>query len=171
MTKDQFIQHAKTFPEGTMAVVSGKDVDEIELMLIDAMDAIEADTSKQSLVFNSRSEVVYPQRFYLINSLEARLWEFVALSSEDAFVVLIANEFDRNDPEQNRSPQTVEIDTVMDLMTGQKVETIMSSKSRHRGGPTPKGVRELFPHISRIYYFDTDAGEITFIKSQTPDRP
>lgn len=171
MTKAEFIQQAKAFPEGTMAVVSGPDVNEVTALLQDAMTEIESTTSKQVLVFNARDQIVYTQRFYIKNSLEARLWEFVAVTSEGAFVVLIANEFDRLDPDQNRNPQTVEIDTVLDLLRYKSIEQIHPGYSRHRTGPTPLGIRELYPHITKIYYFDTDLDDVIFIKNQTPDRP
>lgn len=148
-----------------MTVVSGKDIDEIESMLDESMTEIEAHTTKQALVYNARDEVIYTQRFYIKNSLEARLWEFVALSADGAFVVLIANQFDRDDPLRNRKKRSVVIDTVLDLFDAWNVRQIMAAYSRHRSGYQSRaGVRELFPHMSQLYYYDTDGGEITYVK-------
>lgn len=167
MTPAEFIEHSKTFPLGEVAVVSGADITKVTQLLVDAMTAIEGSSSKQVLVFDARDEIVYSQRFYIENAEEARLWEFVALVAEGAFVVLVANEFDRS---SLRHSWTVEIDTVLDIIDADRVIDITSSASRHRTG-FPRGIRELFPHITRVYHYDTNSEEITFVKTQIPDRP
>jgi len=83
-------------------------------------------------------------------------------------VVLIGNEFDRESHVQNPFPVAIDIDTVIDLLNMRNM-----IKDHPQAGSTFWGgdVRELFAYISKVYYYDTRAAEITFVKNQLPERP
>ena len=82
-------------------------------------------------------------------------------------VVLIGNQFDREDPEQN--PWQLAMDTdqvVMDLLFARNVFDVPDVRTRQYA----EVARELFQYISKVYYYDSIAGEVTFIKDQIPER-
>lgn len=81
-------------------------------------------------------------------------------------VVLISNQFDLTDPKQNPFPADIDIDVVRDLLNLRNIENIPNAYNLNDGR-----YREIFGYISKLYYFDTRAGEITFIKNQIPERP
>lgn len=83
-------------------------------------------------------------------------------------VVLIGNEFDRENVSQNPFPVAIDIDTVIDLLNMRNM-----IKDHPQAGSTFWGgeVRELFAYISKVYYYDTRSATITFVKNQLPERP
>ena len=157
MTRNEFIEETKTFSPGTMVIVSGKRSDDVRVLLEEARVAIES-VSKQALVYDSRDTVVYPERGYEHDVEEARLFEFVKVVSEE-FIVLVGNEFDRDDVSQNSKKRSVEIDVVLDIMDPYKVRQIGRSYSRNIGT-----TRELWPFIDRLYWFDVVTDQVTFVK-------
>jgi len=163
MTRNEFIQEAKGFQTGTMVIVSGRDGDMVRALLEEARAAIEAE-SKLALVYDAKEVVTYSQRGYEENAQEARLFEFVKVVSEE-FVVLVGNEFDRDDPYQNRTPRTLEIDVAMDIMSPFKVKGITRAYSRN-----VVTVREIWPFMNSLYWFDVDSDEVTFVKGLDPHR-
>lgn len=84
----------------------------------------------------------------------------------DPKVVLVGNQFDRESTSQNPKPVSIDIDVVIDLLNIQNVVTIPNSGSTWFDG----SVREVFSYMSKVYYYDTRSGEITFVKNQTPER-
>jgi hypothetical protein len=102
--------------------------------------------------------VVYPERGYEHDVEEARLFEFVKVVSEE-FIVLVGNEFDRDDVSQNSKKRSVEIDVVLDIMDPYKVRQIGRSYSRNIGT-----TRELWPFLDRLYWFDVVTDQVTFVK-------
>ena len=156
MTRNDFVDEAKGFPLGTLAIVSGKSADAVKALLEEARAAMEL-AGKPTLVYDSRDTVIYPDRGGVRDVEEARLFEFVKVVSDD-FVVLVGNEFDRDDPSQNSRKRTVEIDVAMDIMDPFKVRTIPRAYSRNIG------TRELWPFMNRLYWFDVDADTVTFVK-------
>lgn len=81
-------------------------------------------------------------------------------------VVLVSNQFDREDLEQNPVPRSIDIDVVIDLLNLRNVENIPMSHNLNYGH-----CRELFSYISKLYYFDDESGTVTFVKDQIPQRP
>lgn len=156
MTPTELISESLTFVPGKIVVVSGSDLAMIFNLLLDARESIEANTSYQANVLDARALVKYPS-----DEVERGIvFEYVAISSPNT-IVLVANKFDR----EADSKHTLAIDVVMDLQNHRPVETIPDS-----GSKTFVGSRNLFPYISRIYFYDTDENEIAFIKTQTPIR-
>jgi hypothetical protein len=157
MTRSEFINEAKSFSPGILVIVSGKDQDDVMVLLDEARTAIEGE-GNQSLVYGSRDTVVYPQRGYETDVEEAVLFEFVKVVSED-FVVLVGNEFDRNNLSPHRT-WTVEIDVAMDIMDKYKVKDITRAYSRNISD-----VRELWSFMDKLYWFDVDTDTVTHIKN------
>jgi len=155
MTRNEFIEEAKGLPPGTMTIVSGKSADDVRALLDEAKAAIES-VSKQALVYDCRETVAYPERGYQQDTEEARLFEFVKVVSE-GFVVLVGNEFDRDSVKK----RTVEIDVVMDIMDTFKVRRISRAYSRN-----VTEVREIWPFMDRLYWYDVGSDTVTFVKSQ-----
>lgn len=166
MTKSEFIEEAKSFPTGSMVVVSGKDIAAVMQLLNDAAIAIENDTPNQALVFDAKETVFYPQRYYETDTEQARLFEFIKVASSGTFVSLVGNEFDRDAPGANRwGRRNVATDTCLDIYDAHKVKDIRAAYS-----PLYCTTREIWAFMTRLYHYDTDAEDITFVKSQDPDR-
>lgn len=157
-----------------MVVVSGADEATVENLLLAAESAIEP--GKPAMVLNSRGTIGFPQRYFTspaaqyvmtpISDEAARLRELDVLLADGAIVLLVANQFDRGDPIQNPHPRNVIIDTCLDVFRREQVQDIPFSN--HRAWvPT----REIFPYITKLFYYDTSAGTIEFIKDQIPTRP
>jgi hypothetical protein len=157
MTRSEFIEEAKTFSPGIMVIVSGKRSDDVKALLEEARTAIES-VSKQALVYDSRDTMIYSQRGDQEDVEEGMLFEFVKVIS-DGFIVLVGNEFDRDDTSQNSKKRTVEIDVVLDIMDPFKVTGIPRAYSRNIGT-----TREIWPFMDKLYWFDVDTDEVTFVK-------
>lgn len=175
MTRAEFLAEALSFPLGSVVFVSGKDIASVTALLEEAKADIEASTAKPVLVFNSRDTVPFPQRYFAsqdatdvmtpISDEAMRLREFDALIAENSYVVLMANEFDRDDPDQNRRKRSITIDVLLDLFRANQVKDIPFGFHRYYG------TREVYPYATKIYYVDTDTDEVTFVKDQNPHRP
>lgn len=98
-------------------------------------------------------------------------FEYLALTYRAAGpepkVVLIGNQFDRESVSQNPHPVAIDIDVVIDLINIVNVTTVRNSGSLFYDGT----VREVFSYLSKVYYYDTRAQEITFVKDHLPLRP
>lgn len=166
MTVAEFLVECLSFTPGKFYLVSGPEAFELSSLLEQAKQAIEANTSFNVLVYDSRDTVFYTQRNYSVDTTEARCFEYIKLGAANNFVVLISNEFDRDSKTQNPQPIDVFVDTVIDIMDKKKVSTITRADSA-----TIPGWRELYPLLGRIYYYDSRTGEITFIKERIPTVP
>jgi hypothetical protein len=160
MSHDEFIAESLGFPPGKICVVSGPDLSKIFLLLMDARTAIINAGTYSATVVDAKALVTYPSD----TSERGVSFEYVAISSPNT-VVLVPNQFDREDDDTNTTNVTVEIDVVFDILSKKTVETIPESLSK-----TFPGIRNIFPFISRIYYYDTRAEDIAFVKTQTPIR-
>lgn len=166
MTVADFLLECINFVPGKFYLVSGSDPEVLDNLLEQAKTEIEANTSYEVLIYDSRDTVTYSQRNYSVNSTESRLFEYIKLASSNNFVVLISNEFDRESKTQNPHPIDVFVDTVMDMMDEKKVSRITRANSA-----TIVGWRELYPLLGRLYYYNTRTGEITFVKERIPTIP
>lgn len=97
-------------------------------------------------------------------------YEFLAIQNRaggpSPHVVLVGNQFDLSDIKQNPLPVDIYVDTVRDLLNIQNVGSVPQVMSN-----VYPLVRELFPYISKIYYYNSRANDITFVKNQIPERP
>jgi len=166
MTVADFLLECRTFVPGKFYLVSGPSSGSLETILDQAKAEIEANTSYEVLIYDSRDTVYYSQRNYSVETTEAVLFEYVKLGAANGFVVLISNEFDRENKSQNPRPVDVFVDTVVDMMDEKKVRNITRANSA-----TIVGWRELYPLLGRIYYYDSRTGNITFIKERVPTVP
>ena len=60
----------------------------------------------------------------------------------------------------------IDPDVVRDLFSAGSVNEVYDAQSRKYGI-----TRELYPFLSKIYFYDTDGGSVTFIKDNVPERP
>ena len=166
MTKEEFKTAALSFEVGKIIVVSGQDLDIVIAFLQEVSDNTETETSNVSVVFDARSRITYPERWFETNSSEAKLWEQASINAKDSYTILVANEFDPNDIIQNPNPVSLTVDVVRDIFNAGKTADVPFSQSRRYGI-----TRELYPFISKVYFYNTDTEEITYIKDNTPERP
>lgn len=149
-----------------MTIVSGADIDLVTALLEDARDAINNDTSKSALVYDAQETILYDQRGYEVDSYQARLFEFVKVATSGLFVVLVANEHDRDAERANRwGKRTILLDTFLDIFDSFKVGTIRAAFS-----PVYGKTREIWSFLDKLYYYNVTTDEVTFLKNQNPDR-
>ncbi len=102
------------------------------------------------------------------NPEKAYKFEYLALkhkaSGSDPKIVLIGNQFDRDDYSQNPHPNTLLVDVMRDLILVNNVEHVPID-SIHRNYLA----RELLPYFSKVYYYDGET--VTYLKDQLPERP
>lgn len=164
MTPAEFVAEAITFPIGKICVVSGPDYNAVQTLLENAATAIEMSTTHLALVYDSRATIIRPV-LYQQDVVDAQSWEYISLVA-DEMVVLVANQFDRMNEKQNSHPISMEYDVVRDIVSAGSVANIWDSQSKKYGI-----TRDLFPFITKLYYYDTRSGEIFFVKDSIPDRP
>lgn len=87
------------------------------------------------------------------------IFELISLWAQNSFVVLIAHEFDQNGPKAKTG--NIINDVVLDLADPGYP---LYNYYKHNYFWT----RELFPYITKIYFYDTSKDEILFIKNQSP---
>lgn len=168
MTEAEFLQESLSFDVGKITVVSGPDFDTVWTLINQAKDFIETNSSKLVLCYDSRGTTVYDHRDnpFRQNVEEGYVFEYISLlAAENDLVVLVANQFDRESRDQNREPKDVIIDTMLDLFHRSNIAAIPGTASRR------SIAREMFEFLSRVYYYDTRAFDITFIKTQEAVRP
>jgi hypothetical protein len=166
MTTADFINEALGFAIGKIVVVSGRDGEAVfQFLSLQVKPAIEG-TGKAAFVYDSRSNMFFQGRDFRKDVNEARIWEFMSLMAEGSAVLLVSNEFDPADPKQNRTPASLEVDVMLDIFKSSQVDGLMMGYSRRYGI-----TRELFPFISKVYFYDIPMANITFIKDQVPERP
>jgi hypothetical protein len=154
-----------------LTVVSGQDIDVVLGLLEDAADAIDLIPMKQALVFDSLSTFIYPQRWYIEFSKEPRLWEYVKITSAGTFVVLVGNEFDPDSQEHNPRPTFLAADVVRNLMDQTLAQDRFVTEKNLKvplAHSRLYGIREIFPFVNNVYFYDTNAGDVQFIKTQNP---
>lgn len=91
-------------------------------------------------------------------------FEFLVIDNPHS-VILASNQFDRESFAQNPHPADIQIDVIIDLLNVSNVNTIPDEEWSRYGF-----VREIFGYISFVYYYDTRLDEITFVKTQIPER-
>lgn len=163
MTPTEFATvEALKFNPGDIVVVSGADLAKIYIMLLNARDTIRGAGRGCKDPTDTRALTTYP------SDLQGRAFqfEFERLDNISTNVILVGNQFDRSDPFQNPWQVSVEIDTMIDIINERNVFATPSTADARYGD-----IRELFSFLSRVYFYDTDAEEVTFIKTQTPERP
>lgn len=154
MTYSEFVTTAPTLPAG-ITVVSCPDLSRAFLLLLEARDAIVA-TSRTCVVIDAKALVEYPSD----DSERGVDFEYLVTSAPNT-VYLVPNQFDRTDLVQNTTNQTLIIDVAYDIATNKHVDTIPEATSL-----IFPGTRKLFAYMSRLFYYDTYTGEISFVKSQ-----
>jgi hypothetical protein len=176
MTPAEFVVEALTFKLGELVVVSGPDAGQLAALLSGAQ-AARASSGLSAIVLNSRDTDKYERRLYrscdatihglcaaMSGSDEAVIWESKAKLAAGSDVLLISNEFDAGDRAVNLTNRGLSVDVVVDLMELYNVRIVLFPHSRKYPGK-----RELYPFVSRIYYYDGSA--VTFIKSRLPEVP
>jgi len=166
MTSAEFVLLCPNFPAGELIIVSGPNFSATYSMLQAGQTAIEGSTPNGALLYDARATVTYTQRLWTVDTVQALSWEYVKDIAQEGFVVLIANTFDVNDPHQNPTPRYLEMDVMIDLMTVHNITDIVGATSKKYAG-----VREIFPWLSKIYYYDPGTDTVTFIKDQTSEVP
>lgn len=163
MTPAQFIANeVPTFQPGQIIVVSGTDLAKIYTLLFNARDAIRTAGGHCLDPLDTRETIRYP------SDTSDRAFKFELLSIDNqGNVILVGNQFDRANFYQNPHPVDVLVDVVRDLLNVDNVEFFPDQSFSINNA----GVRELFGFISKIYYYDTTLNDITFLKTQIPERP
>jgi hypothetical protein len=166
MTRSEFITNSIAFPTGSMVVVSGKTLSAVMDLLNDAKTEIETQTSNPVLVFDAKETVLYDQRGHEYDVEAARIFEYVKVISSGTFVVLVANEHDRDAPGANAyGKRNVIIDTCLDIFDAFKVKNIHYAFS-----PVYGITREIWAFMNKLYYYNVDTSEVILIKTQDADR-
>jgi hypothetical protein len=162
MTTAEFVALAPSFPARGAVVVSGADIDAVLQLLNDAAAEIESSTSYVALVYDAKATVFYGDtRNPNSDVAQGVLWEYVTAAAKDVAIVLVANEFDPSNPTKNPYKVSTKIDVLIDLYDQFRVS---SSHSRLYAAP-----RELFPFMTKVFYYNTGTGEVTFLKDHNPD--
>ena len=159
MTPQEFIDDSVNFVPGKFYVVSGPDSMSTWNLLEQCKTKIESSTGNVVFIYETDEEIYYNERNYSVDTTEARLFEYIKVAAENNFIFLISHTFDRNDKTQNPLPVSMNVDVVMNLI--QPNRHIVRSVS-----DIYPEVRELYPLIDRIYYYDRPANQIEFIKDR-----
>lgn len=190
MTPPEFIEEAKSFKSGCIYVMSGPDIDAVINLLYLARTAIQT-TGRDAVVYDFRcrplgdpvpggctvyaDEGIPPTRRWLGDKyVQSLLWENYSLLIQkltdegNPMIMLIGNTFDPDDRIQNPSPISVPIDVIRDLMNLRNVSTVVSAFGH---APLTGFTRELYQFITGIYFYDTQASEVNFIKERLRQRP
>ena len=190
MTTTDFVTLSKSFKSGYIYVVSGQNIDLIMALLYQAQAAIQT-TGRDAVVYDFRcrtigdpipggctvyaDEGVPPTRRWLGDKyIQSNLWESYSLLIQKLsdeghpLVMLIGNQFDPADHWQNPSPISLFVDVIMDLMSPRNTTTVVSAAGK---SSITGFTRELYQFITGIYFYDTQVGDVTFIKERTRQRP
>lgn len=163
MTPAEFATtEALNFNSGDIVVVSGADLAKIYIMMLNARDTIRGAGRGCKDPIDTRALTTYP------SDIQGRAFqfEFERLDNISTNVILVGNQFDRKNLFTNPNPVTIEIDTVIDILNERNIFATPSTADARYGT-----ARELFSFLSRLYFYDTYTDEVTFIKTQTPERP
>ena len=164
MTPAEFIANeVPNFQPGQIIVVSGADLATIYDLLFDARDALRGMSRLCLDPIDTRDTISYPSD----TAPRAFKFEYLAIANQGTNVVLVGNQFDPSNFYENPHPVDILVDVVRDLMNWNNVEFI-PPRSTSLFYPA---TRELFQFISKIYYYDTTAGTVTFLKNQISERP
>lgn len=169
---------------GTSVTISGQNMGEVVLVTFDGVPATIVSVSSTNVVVLSPAkssaggvdvDVVTadnqagPGRGGVVDSTDGSgpaMYEHASLVMGDT-VMLVANQFDPNDKRQNFLSSGIVVDTMLDLFDAMSVLSVRSSHSSRYGL-----VRELWPFVSRVYFYDVDDAQVSLIKpDQTPERP
>lgn len=161
MTAAEFINNESTlFQEGQLIVVSGPSLVDLYDLLLQTRDALILAGKGCMDPFDTRATKQYPSDL----TERSFQYEYEALANAGSRVVLIANQFDRNNTFQNPEPVSLEIDVLIDLLRVRNIDNIPEAFDERFGD-----VRGLTNFMSRVYHYGD--GEATLIKVQVPFRP
>jgi len=159
MTPQEFIDDSINFVPGRFYVISGADSMSTWTLLEQCKTKIETETVNVVFIYETDEKIYYNERNYSVDTTEARLFEYIKVAAENNFIFLISHTFDRNDKIQNPHPVSETVDVVMNLI--QPNRNIVRSVS-----DIYPEVRELYPLIDSIYYYDLPLNQINFIKDR-----
>lgn len=160
MTPSEFSStEALLFEPGKAVFVSGKDLSKIYAVLLAARDTVIISGKPCLDPFDTRTLVRY-----MTDATERPVcFEHVVLAYRDK-IILVGNQSSYARP---ATKDLLDIDVVLDLFSATAIQTLPYPIMDRRQGVD----RESFAFMSRVYFYDTDAEEILFIKTQLPFRP
>lgn len=153
---------------GTTVTISGENMANVVLVTFDGAAASIVSTSETSVVVQTPAKLADGgvNIDVITGEGQAVLYEHSSLTLGD-FVILVGNQFDPDDKRQNFLGSGLIVDVMLDLFAATSVLGIKSSNSQRYGF-----TRELWPFVSKVYFFDVDGDDITLVKAdQTPERP
>jgi hypothetical protein len=81
-------------------------------------------------------------------------------------VTLVGNYFDSASPLTNPWGSGIPADVVIDVLEWYNVRSILEAGSKKYGG-----IRDLYPFMTKLYWYDGPAGQITHVKDQRAELP
>ena len=178
MTPNEFLSEASSFAPGSFVVVSGNDQPMIGVLLSGAQAVIESG-GLMTLLYDSRATEWRQVPEY--QSCNAKFtedgcdptyyqvgipWESKVLLASGSMVTLVGNFFDTTSPWTNPWGFGLPADVVIDLLEWHNVRTILESGSKKYAG-----VRDLYPFVTKVYWYDGPSDQITYVKDQVAELP
>lgn len=178
MTPAEFLSEASTFARGSFVIVSGNDEERIGVLLSGAQAIIEG-AGIPALLYDSRDTERQAVPMYL--GCDAKFeedgcerpshqvgipWESKVLLASGSMVTLVGNLFDDVTPRSNPWGTGMPADSVIDILEWYNVGYILDAFSEKYGN-----ARNLFPFITKLYWYDGPSDEITHVKDQEAEIP
>jgi len=178
VTPAEFLSEASGFGRGSFVIVSGNDDERIGVLLSGAQMVIESG-GIPTLLYDSRDTELQTVPMYL--SCDAKFeedrcsrpshyvgmpWESKVLLASGSMVTLVGNFFDDETPRSNPWRSGIPADVVIDILEWYNVGYILDSFSKKYGN-----ARNLFPFITKLYWYDGPSDDITHVKDQEAELP